>query len=618
MKTKTEGFQHDQVVSTPAETSSITDAVKHHEVLFHGVPSSPGISIGRVYFLKSQLADLTPRDKITFLPEMQVKFELDKLQNAVKIAEGQIDDLKEKMESAGKKEEAAIFSAQKMFLTDTSFIAPITNFIRGKHYSLDDAVRATVAELSAAFSMFEDSYFKERINDIKDVAVRILRCANGADDNHQMIEPLPPDSILMAENILPSDVARFDLNAIRGIVVKYGSKTCHAAILARSLEIPALTGMSSILNSAHNGDEILIDGYMGMAILYPIPETLEYYKGKMDRKTQIRRKLLDDVSKPILTTDGVPFELEANLASVDDCAYALRNNASSVGLFRTEFLYLNSVSIPDEESQYRVYCDILHAMNGRPVTIRTFDFGGDKANPVCNFKEDNPFLGMRAIRLHKEMPDLLRTQLSALLRAGMEGDLRVMFPMVTTMHEIDDILSLKKDIINQLEFRRIPHNPNIKIGVMIEIPSAAIMAEDFAEKVDFFSIGTNDLVQYTLAVDRLNDKVQHLYKPCHPSVLRLIKHITDAAKRYNIDVAVCGEMAGNPLFALILLGLGVKHLSMVPGSMPEVSGLIRRISLADAELLAQNALKSHYTEPIVASLRDYIRINAPDIFALLN
>jgi len=598
---------------TPAQT---VHPVEKKEVLFHGLPASPGICRGRVLVFGAAHTDFNEIDQIPIAPS-EADAEVEHFQAAVEKTKNEIKALQKKMQRTIEKRDAKIFDAHLLLVEDKLLHKEVVSRIRTQLCNAQSAFLLTIQKYINAISGANDTYLNERAGDIRDIASRVIRNLNGDPAAGPTLDNLPENTVVIAHDLTPSDTAMLDRRNILGFAIETGSRTCHTSILARSLRIPAVVGMRNIAGKFANGDEVIVDGFLGIVIRNPSKETLAFYKEKISRKDELYSLLLKESSRAAETTDGYRVKLCANIEGADDLEQVFRCGAEGIGLFRTEYLFMNTPVPPDEETQFKIYSKLLQAMHGRSVTIRTVDLGGDKlAFAASAIREPNPFLGLRAIRLCHEKPQLIRTQLRALLRAGVGGDLRIMFPMVSSLSEIEELLAIRDEVMDELKNENIPFDPKVKIGAMIEIPSACLIADALAAKVDFFSIGSNDLVQYTLAVDRLNERVAYLYRPSHPAVMELIRRTVEAAKRHRIPVCVCGEIAADPRFTPILLGLGVLELSMSPNAIAEIRGVVRKTSMLESERIAKVALTASDPEDVMDLAKEHIQTVAPDIASI--
>jgi phosphotransferase system enzyme I (PtsI) len=463
-------------------------------------------------------------------------------------------------------------------------------------------------------SELQDEMFRERAADVQDVARRIMRNLLGHD--HRVLTNLPPDTIVVAHELSPSDTTSLDRQHVSGFATDVGSHTSHTAIVARSMNLPAVVGLRNLSQFVHDGQRAILDGYSGTLIIAPSEQTLFIY-GQLEVKRHSVQERLDALHDlPAQTLDGHRMILSGNIELPTDTPAVLAAGAEGIGLFRTEFLYLNRAEFPSEEEQYAQYVEVARAVKPHSVIIRTLDIGGDKfrsedTTPV----EVNPFLGFRAIRFCLANVDIFEAQLRAILRASAEGNVRIMYPMISGVAEVVQANDILRQVMHDLKKERVAFDEQIPVGAMIEIPSAALTAEMLAPEVDFFSIGSNDLIQYTMAVDRVNEKVANLYEPTHPAILRLIRSVVEAAHNNNIWVGVCGEMAGEPLFAPLLLGMGIDELSAASSSLPRVKEVIRRLTLREAQELAAASLHANSGREVLAMLNALLQRVDPDLLA---
>jgi phosphoenolpyruvate-protein phosphotransferase (PTS system enzyme I) len=534
-----------------------------------GIPASPGIVIGSVYVYR-EAAIGNPRARKT---PFDANEETRRLDDAIRNAEKELMDLMG--QGDGGKERNEILNSHLCILRDPEIAGEARKAIADDSLFAEDAIGRSVAETASIFAdMDDDPYLRERAKDIEDVGERILRNLAGVKETN--LSNLPPGTVIVAKDLKPSDTARIDRANVIGFAVDSGGETSHTAILAKAMNLVAVVGIGNITSSVADGDRIILDGSTGIAIVNPSPETITDYLAKRDRFLRLRERLLAAASTECVDRNGKKILVAANIGNPEDVSTAVENGADAIGLFRTEFLYLDRESEPDEEEQFKIYSSVLSRAGGRPVIVRTLDIGGDKDVPYLNLpKEDNPFLGMRALRLCLAMPELFRTQLRALLRASVSGELGIMFPMIQSVEELETAKTFLADCARELDEEGLPRAKNVKTGVMIEIPAAALIADELAARCDFFSIGTNDLTQYTLAVDRGNETVAYLYDSFHPAVLALIKRSIEAAHRQGIPCGMCGEFAGNPEAIPILLDYGLDEFSMSAAGIPAAKEAIR-------------------------------------------
>ena len=548
-----------------------------------GINASPGIAIAKAFVYVKRELDVTER-VIENIADEKNRFEA-----AVELSRVQLGAIHDKAVAELGEEEAAIFEAHAMFLDDPEFVGTIGNEIDGG-INAESATQKTIDTFYAMFDAMDDPYFKGRAADIKDVGTRILHNLLGV--AMVDISNLDEDTIILAEDLAPSDTATMDKAHVKGFATDIGSRTSHTAIMARSLEIPAVLGLDDITTSVKDGDTIIVDGSEGVVIVDPTDAEIAEYKAKKEAYEAYRAELAGLKDQPAETIDGHRVEIVGNIGSPADVEGVLDNGGEGVGLYRTEFLYMNSEVMPDEEKQFAAYKTVIESFKDGAVIIRTLDIGGDKKLPYLPLEEElNPFLGLRAVRLCFQKEDLFKTQLRAILRASVFGKARIMFPMVGNVDEVKQAKALVKACMAELDAESKAYDKDIEIGVMIEIPSAAITADIIAEEAAFFSIGTNDLCQYTLAVDRMNQNVSYLYDPLHPAILRLVKNVIDASNaKESCFTGMCGEMAGDPYATLILLGIGMHEFSMSASSIPQIKKIIRSVTFEQAKAIADEAL----------------------------
>lgn len=557
------------------------------ELVIQGIAASKGIAYGQVFlYLQSELE--IPR--YTVDPARRAA-EIARFEQALVVTRQQISQIQAQVTKNLSEAEALIFDAHQMVLEDQALIGETIRDFEKSGLNIETCFNAVAERYIKAFAEIDDEYLRERAADIKDVAKRVLHVLLG--QTAGSLTQLVDKRIIVAQDISPSEAAGIDRSAALGLVTDAGSRTSHAVIVARSMKIPAVVGANDLTARLQNGDWVMIDGYDGVIIVNPTEQTLFRY-GKIEKaKKSFESRLMAVNELPARTLDGVVVPLLANIEKPGEVALVKQYRADGVGLYRTEFLFLSAERIPTEEQQYAAYREIVAGLAPLPVTIRTLDVGGDKplpGDPHLIGPEANPFLGFRAIRMCLQNPVMFKNQLRAILRASAHGKVELMYPMISGAEELDRANALLDEARAELKERGQAFDGRLRAGTMIEIPSAAIAGDVLAEKCDFFSIGTNDLIQYLLAIDRGNNRIAHLYDPAHPAVIRVLKQIVDTGHAKNIKVSVCGEMAGDPLFAPLLIGLGVDELSMTPTLMPAVKFMIRAMKLADARKLAADAL----------------------------
>lgn len=573
-----------------------------------GIGVSPGVVISTAVVLDAE--DLAvPRRNIA--PE-KVAEEITRFHDAVEKSHKQLEGLRANMVQHSL-EIGGILDFHIGMLRDKSLADPVMAMIRDQHVTAESAVSAVLRKFAASFASMSDKYLAERVNDIFDIERRVLHNLIG--QAAQRLNHLSENVVVIAHDLLPSQTASLDRAHVKGFATDVGGRTSHTAIVARALGIPAVVGLGRITGDVSPGDLVIIDGTHGVVFINPDAETLEEHRG-FEKRQQANEIQLRELAKlPATTLDGYTVSLQANIefpAEIEDAVN--QRGASGIGLYRTEFLYLASDNEPTEEDHYAAYSQSLKMLSGRPLVIRTLDLGADKytqeraANP-----ERNPFLGDRSIRMCLHDIPMFKRQLRAILRSSMLGDVRVMFPMISTLMELRQAKMVLNDVMEELEDEGIEFRRDIPIGMMIEVPSAALMATQFAREVNFFSIGTNDLIQYTLAVDRTNEKVAGLFCPGHPSVLMLIRDVIRAAQRASIGVSVCGEMAGEPLYTLLLLGLGLTNFSMNGPDINEVKKIIRSTTIEHARQVARRVMGYDSERQILHYLREETRKIDPDV-----
>jgi len=574
------------------------------ELVVQGISASQGIAYGQIFLYEKSDVEV-PFYQVD--PNKRVA-EIARFEQALLTTRQQIAKIQDEVEKNLGGDEARIFDAHLMVLEDQALIGETIREFEKTGRNIETCFNQVASRYIKAFDEIDDEYLRERAGDLRDVAQRVLQNLLGQAINN--LSRLADKRIVVANDISPSDSASIDRSQALGIVTDTGSKTSHAVIVARSMRIPAVVGVRDLTKKARNGDWAIVDGYEGVVVLNPSEQTLFRYGKIQIQKKSFEQRLLEASRQPAVTLDGVPVALMANIEKVDETAQAKEFAAEGVGLFRTEYIYLNSARIPTEQEQFLAYKAVAEALAPHPVVIRTLDLGGDKpmaSAPELFPKEDNPFMGFRAIRFCLEHVNLFKDQLRAILLASSYGKVRIMYPMISGVEELARANAVLDECKAELKQRGQPFDENISVGSMIEIPSAAVTADLLARKCGFFSIGTNDLIQYMLAIDRVNDRIAHLYEPTHPAILRMLKHIVEQAHQANIKVAVCGEMAGDPVFAPLLLGLGVDELSMSPTLLPAVKYLVRAMKLSDAKALVEEALTLEDPKKIYAKFDAFYR-----------
>lgn len=582
---------------------------------FDVLPISPGIAVGRVQPVRRKSSSGVP--VLETVPPEMVPAELERIRKTIEATRTQLLALKQTVREKLKSDDAGIFDAHLMLVDDRALLNEVENRIRNKHWTAEYALYDTAEHFARVFANIQDEYLKERAADIRDVSDRLMHNLSSAPAENTGYTD--DRRIVVANTLSPSETAGLDTDRVLGFAIETGSATCHTAILARSMRLPAVAGVpSEIINSLSADDKIIVDGFSGRLIINPDARTEESYRLRAKSAVAFYQELEQETQLRPETTDGFEIELAMNMGSQEQIAELKRTGAAGVGLLRTEFLFFDNASLPDEDTQFEIFKKILIEAEDAPVTVRTMDIGGDKLdNNIFRSVEANPFLGLRGIRLCLyERMDLFRTQLRALLRAGVYGNLRIMIPMVSSVLEVLEVKKIIASLQEELAAEKIEFVHKPVLGVMIETPAAALMADELGKMVDFFSIGTNDLVQYTMAIDRGNERVAYLYKPAHPAILKLIFTCVQAAKQHNIFVGVCGQMAAEPEYVPLLIGLGVHELSVDPGAVPLVRRVIRSLSLYEAERTAAAAMQCPNAAAEELSL-ELLKHCAPEIVAAL-
>lgn len=564
-----------------------------------GIAASAGIAIAKAYVL--QEADISIEKK----QDVNIDNEIKKLKDAISVSSKELEIIRDKTKENIDEEHAAIFDAHIQIINDPEIYDKTVNKINSDQVNADYALDEVTKSFISIFESMDNDYMKERAADIKDVTKRVLSHILGIKVNDPT--SINEEVIVIADDLTPSSTAQLNKMYVLGFITNIGGRTSHSAIMARSLEIPAIVGTKTIVNDVKDGDMIILDGLSGEVIINPSTELIEMYQQKQEKYESKKLIWNQFKDKPSKTIDGHQVELSANIGSPDDVDGILRNGGEGVGLYRTEFLYMGRDRLPTEDEQFEAYKEVLENLEGKPVVIRTLDIGGDKELPYLQMpKEMNPFLGYRAIRLCLDRIDLFKTQLRALLRSSIYGNLKIMFPMIATVDEFITAKSIFLETKRELKNEGIKVSDDIEVGMMVEIPAAAILANQFAKVVDFFSIGTNDLIQYTFAADRMNDRVSYLYQPYNPSLLRLIKIVIDAAHKEGKWAGMCGEMAGDTIAIPILLGLGLDEFSMSATSILPARHLMSKLDKKESEELALLALNMNNNEDVKKLVEQYL------------
>ncbi len=586
------------------------DSSKAGERVLRGIPVSSGVCRGKILVLGKSSTALPAHS----IAEADLPREWQRLEKALVQTRHQILEVQRKVGQAMGAEDAGIFDAHLLVLEDRTLIDEVTRLMERQKINVEQAFHQVAEKYATTLEAIDDEYLRERASDMRDVTARVLN--NLLNRPHDMdLRHLQEPCVLVSYDLSPSLTATLDRTKVLGFATDIGSTTSHTAIMARSLQIPAVVGLHDASRHLATGDYVLLDGFNGYLVVNPTDQTLFEYGQLVRRRINLQDRLREVIDKPAVTLDGFRVRLAANIEQASDTESVTAYGADGVGLFRTEYLFINRDTSPSEEEQYQAYKTVAAALKPHPVVIRTLDLGGDKFLSHLQLPpEMNPFLGWRAIRFCLEERDLFRDQLRAILRASVDGAVKIMYPMISCLDELTKANELLDQCRAELRAEKVPFNEELEVGAMIEIPSAALTATALAKRAKFFSIGTNDLIQYTLAVDRLNEKIAHLYEPAHPAILNLIKTTVDSAHRQDIRVSVCGEMAGDPVYVPLLLGLGVDELSASPPSIPQLKFLIRRLKLSEAQSLAEFGLSCESGTEILARAKALVHRVAPGLF----
>ena len=594
-----------------AYNAPMPDPVRTGEKVFRGIPVSAGVCHGKALVLGRQ-ANTFPQYEI---PPEDCPKQIQRVESALLETRRQLAEVQRRVLEQMGADNAGIFEAHLMVLEDPTLISEVIRTIEQRRINAEVAFFEVSERYAKALDMTQDEYLRERAGDIRDVISRVIQQLQGNSSDPAQLRDLREPCIIIAHDLDPSTTAQLDKSLVLGLATDTGGRTSHTAILARSQHIPAAVGLKDITQHLETGHYIVLDGYNGLVILNPTDQTLFEYGQLVKKHASLDEKLKDIRDKPAVTLDGVKVVLSANIDQPEDGPSIAACGAEGVGLYRTEYLFINRDRLPTEDEQYETYRSVAADAKPHSIIIRTLDLGGDKmAAHLKAPPESNPFLGWRAIRVCLQEQPMFRAQLRAILRASVVGNVKIMYPMICNLNELLQANRILEECKAELAAQRIPFDRDIEVGIMIEIPSAVAIADVLAKRVKFFSIGTNDLIQYTLAVDRLNERVAHLYQPTHPGLLRFIKQTVEAAHKHGIWVGVCGEMAGDMELTPLLLGLGVDELSATPSVVPEIKALIRRLKMSDAKKLAEFALESESESEILTRSRELAAQAAPHLF----
>lgn len=567
--------------------------------IINGIAASHGIAIAKAY----QLSEPKLSFEKTLIED--VDREINRLEEALSTSQSELEAIRNHAQVQLGADNAAIFEAHLLVLRDPELISPVKDKIKNELVNAEFALDETANVFIKMFEQMDNEYMKERATDIRDVTKRVLSHLLGVEIvNPSMIDE---EVIIIAEDLTPSDTAQLNRKFVKGFTTNIGGRTSHSAIMSRSLEIPAVVGTKEATEKIKNGDLVIVDGFKGIVYINPTIETISDYKEQLRKFEEQKMEWTKLIKEKTVTSDGHTFEVAANIGTPDDLVGVISNGGEGIGLYRTEFLYMGRDKLPSEQEQFESYKAVLEGMGGKPVVVRTLDVGGDKELPYLKLqKEMNPFLGLRAIRLCLKEDDIFRTQLRALIRASSFGNLKIMFPMIATIEEFRQAKAIFEEEKNKLVTENIFITERIELGIMVEIPSTAILADQFAKEVDFFSIGTNDLIQYSLAADRMNENVSYLYQPYNPAILRLVKLVIDAAHKEGKWVGMCGEMASEELAIPLLIGLGLDEFSMSATSILKARALIRQLNKSEMENLANAAILMSTVEEVVQAVKSII------------
>lgn len=574
---------------------------------YYGIGVSPGIVVGRVFVLDDGRRRIPRRT----VPADRVPEQLERLRGAVDRSVRDLERVRDGVEREMGTDAAKIFGFHIGMLRDKNMLGPMEEMIRGEQVTAEHAADFVLHDWAERFRQMPDSAFTTKVNDITDLAHRLIDQLVG--EHTSGLEHLTEDAIVVTRELTPSQTVSFDRDRVIAVATDLGGRTSHTSIVARALGIPAVVGIENLSESVADGTIVIVDGDRGVVIVEPDQDAIEEYLGYQERRQIFQMSLREAADLEPVTRDGVEIEILGNIEFADEIDHVLEFGGGGVGLFRTEFLYLARETEPDEEAHYESYRACVDRLKGRPLTIRTMDLGADKYTQAqAREPERNPALGLRSIRYCLKHLPMFQRQLRALLRASAHGPVKVMFPLVTNIGELREAKHVLHDVMEDLDEENIPFDRSLQVGMMVEVPSAALLANSLAREVDFFSIGTNDLVQYTLAVDRTNEKVAGMFNPGHPAVLKLVRDVVRSGRRREVPVSCCGEAAGDIRFAVLLLGLGVRTLSVSPGSVPVIKRLIRSVSIDQCERMAKRAIAFDSDSEVTMYVRDRLRKILPE------
>lgn len=578
------------------------------EIVLKGIPASPGITIGKA-FLYGREQYAIPRRAVR---EEQIQNEIRRFKDALVQTRNEIQEIKKHISDEMGVEHGQIFSAHLLVIDDSMLIEEVVSRLKKEKLSIEYIFQDVLRRYIKVFSEMDDEYLKERISDVNDVGRRILKNLIGAKED--VLANLKEKVIVVAYDLSPSDTATMHKKNVIAFTTDIGGRTSHTAIMAKSLEIPAVVGLETITKKIESGDTVVIDGTHGMVVINPGAKTIKKYEQDRLKFAEFEKHLLELKNLPCVTLDGKAIALSANIEVPEDVASVLSHGATGIGLYRTEYFYMNRKDLPTEEEQFKAYVAVARKIKPHAVIIRTLDLGGDKFLSQLEVPQQmNPFLGWRAIRFCLARPDIFKAQLRAVLRASVYGKLKIMYPMISGLEELKQANALLEESRKELKKEGIPFDQEMEVGAMIEVPSAALTSDILAKEVDFFSIGTNDLIQYSLAVDRVNEKIAYLYEPAHPAVLRLIRSVIENGHNAGLWVGMCGEMAGDIVMTIVLLGLGLDEFSTSPIAIPEIKRIIRSVTLRQAKEVAQEAIMLPTGREVERFARKRLKEIVPDL-----
>lgn len=575
--------------------------MKQNNIILNGIAASSGIAIGKVFILEEDDFLVVKKE----IKSSQIKQELNRLKDAMSKTKIELEENQKELNEVLGENYAKIADAHLLILNDPVIKAEVEKIIN-TGINAEYALHTVVENLSKTFDLMDNDYFRERKHDLLDVAKKIMRNLFGK--QRKTLTDLEENSVVIAKTLTPADTVTMKEAMIKGFVTEIGGKTSHTAFVAQSLEIPAVVGLKGVIHQVKQGMPIIVDGNLGLVILDPSKETIENYKREYEIQISNKKELEKFKDLPAVSLDGREVVLGANIENPEEVRSALRHGANAIGLYRSEFMYMSRKTMPTEEEHYQNYSSVAKKMMPYEVIIRTVDLGGDKIARLGLMdigREANPFMGLRAIRFCLKYPEIFKVQLKGILRAAVHGKIKIMYPMISRISEIKEANKILEQAKEELRREGKKFKEDVEVGVMIEVPSAAIITDLIAKEVDFLSIGTNDLIQYTMAVDRVNSDVAHLYSPMHPAILRLLKNIIDSAHSAGIDVGMCGEMAGDPAYTIVLLGLGLDEFSMSSAQIPKVKKIIRSVSKSDAKDLVEQLLKCSSMQEIDITMKKF-------------